>query len=142
MSDRVKGQEVSILFTGPEGEIELAARQSFEATVLLDTLSEGYLGETTERKDDVYRGIEGRLSIHLETDAYLTLIQTAKERSQRQRAGVFNLSAVMSFPSGEIRRVFIEDVKFGNFPLNVGGRDEYVTGEINFAADDFRTLTS
>lgn len=142
MSDRVKGQEVSILFTGPEGEIELAARQSFEATVLLDTLSEGYLGETTERKDDVYRGIEGRLSIHLETDAYLTLIQTAKERSQRQRAGVFNLSAVMSFPDGAIRRVFIEDVKFGNFPLNVGGRDEYVTGEINFAADDFRTLTS
>jgi hypothetical protein len=142
MSDRVKGQEVSILFTGPEGEIELAARQSFEATVLLDTLSEGYLGETTERKDDVYRGIEGRLSIHLETDAYLTLIQTAKERSQRQRAGVFNLSAVMSFPNGDIRRVFIEDVKFGNFPLNVGGRDEYVTGEINFAADDYRTLTS
>ena len=60
MAQRIKGQEVTVRFV-QDGQVkaELNDIRSFEVGMQLEVLKEGYLGEFTDRRDDVYRGVTG-----------------------------------------------------------------------------------
>lgn len=141
MSQRVKGQEVRVTFTSPAGtETALSAVQSFEFEVQTEILSEGYLGETTERKDDIFKGTRGRMTIHIENQDYFRFVERVKNRSQRRTPSDARFSAVCAFqlPNGQRPRALLEDLFFGPLPVNVGGRDEYVEATIEFECADVR----
>lgn len=143
MAQRIKGQEVRVTFVGPNGtETALSDVQSFELEMQLEVLSEGYLGETTERKDDIFRGVHGRMEIHIEAQEYLRFMDSVVQRSQRRTAAdaQFNVIATLNFPNGTSPRVLLEDVFFASMPTNVGARDEYVQGTIEFECSGYRTL--
>lgn len=144
MAARIKGLESRIVMVSPNGtETSLADVQSFEMTSMLDILSEGYLGETTERKDDIYKGIHGKMEIHLESQDYLRFIDLVEQRAKRRlpAATRFNVITTLVFPNGTDRpRVLIEDIFFGEIQTSIGSREDYVAVSFDFEASDYRKL--
>jgi hypothetical protein len=145
MAQRIKGQEVRVTVTGPAGNEESIGSggiASFEIEFKTEILSEGYLGETTERKDDIFKGVGGRMTLHLDRQSYFSFVQRVTDRSQRRTASSarFNVLASLQFPNGQRPRVLLEDVFFGPLPVNVGGRDEYVEASIEFECAQGRVL--
>lgn len=145
MSQRIKGQEVRVTMVAPTGTVEAIGSggvSSFELEFKTEILSEGYLGETTERKDDIFKGVSGRMEIHLDRQSYFRFVQAVTDRSQRRSAAEarFNVLTSLTFPNGERPRVLLEDIFFGPLPVNVGGRDEYVAATIEFECSQGRFL--
>lgn len=145
MSQRIKGQEVRLTVVSPDGTEDAVNQGGIKSLSLefkMDILSEGYLGETTERKDDIFKGVAGRCEFHLDRQGYFQLIEKIKSRSQRRTAdGVrFQIIATLSMPNGERPRVLLDDIFFASPKLDVASRDDYVTGSFDFEAPDGRFL--
>lgn len=141
MAQRVKGQETRITFTSPTGTVTaLNAVQSFEFELQTEILSEGYLGETTERKDDVFKGVRGRMEVHIDSQDYFRFIDQVKQRSQRRTAADAQFTATCAFnmPNGQRPRALLADLFFGAMPVNAGSRDEFVSATIEFECSEVR----
>ncbi|MFW6087402.1 MAG: hypothetical protein ACODAG_09365 [Myxococcota bacterium] len=140
---RIKGQETQVIFSGPAGQEEaFTAVQSWEGEIQLEILSEGYIGEKTNRRDEIFNGMRGRCEVHLEDASYFAFAQRVKDRAQRRApaAGQFNVVTTYTFPDGDRARVLHEDVHFGALPTSAGGRGEYVTATIEWECADGRFL--
>lgn len=143
-TQRIKGQNVSIAVTGPNGEesvFEEAAR-SVQMTVQMEVLAEGYIGESSNRRDDIFNGITGQVEVHMQTAAFFRFMNRAKARAQRRTPAAerFDFVGVFAYDNGERVRAVIEDVFFGEMPVNIPSRGEYVTVTLNFEAQDMRTI--
>jgi hypothetical protein len=143
MAQRIKGQEVTLDISGPDGREEtLGLVASASITYQMDILKQRLLGETTDRKDDIFRGVEGECELQLDQRDALRFIDTAKSRAQRRIAAdsAFGITMTLQFPGGGSARIQLQPVYFGNIPINVGGSDEYVTMSLTFEAEDGRIL--
>lgn len=129
MAQRIKGQEISLmLVVGGQAQSTLTAIRSFEVTPKLEKKQEGYLGETTDRYDEVFQGCDFRMEYHYEDDAGLKLIEAIIERAARRTPGVqVNIKATLNFPSGRRKLVILQDAFFGNLPFGFSSRTEYGT---------------
>ena len=88
MGQRIKGQETVVSFVGTEGSEEgLTDVQSSESEFQMQILTDGYLGETSDRRDDIFRGASGSISIHLETPQYFAFARRVIDRAQRRTPG-------------------------------------------------------
>lgn len=136
---RIKGQEVSLLVTTDgELEAEITDVKSCEFVAQFEIKEEGYLGEKTNRTDDIYNGCKGSMEIHIHSGDAFDLMGKIKERAQRVTPDrIFNISGVFSFPSGEVRTMTLEDVKFGAMPISISDRGDYTAVKWEFACDDF-----
>jgi hypothetical protein len=143
MSQRIKGQEVVIGFTNPEGDQDgLTDITSFEAELDIETLQEGYLGETADRYDELYHGVSGQAELHLQTADYFRFTERVQDRAERRTpsGGTFTATATFAFPNGTRARVTFEDIFFGAFPLRVPARGEYVTVTISWKCQRIRRV--
>lgn len=138
MSIRLKGQETEVAFVSANGtEESVADVKSFDVQFDRDILSEGYLGQTTEQKDDIFKGVSGKLELHVKSADVLDLIQRMNETTKRRLAGEsFQIVSTLTFPDGNRRRILIPDAKFGAIPISIPSRDDYVTVTFDYAADD------
>lgn len=144
MSQRIKGQEVSVLLI-VDGEVmdTITDVRSFSVTLLIDTLSEGYLGETTERQDEIFKGVEGDISFHFENQDVFNLFAKIVDRAQRRTPGVrVNIKATMNFPNGDSPMWIIYDVAFGNLATKFGSRADYGEITLPFKAATFQVVTA
>lgn len=139
-AQRLKGQEVSIIITrGGQLEAELVDVKSCEFTPQFEIKEQGYLGEKTNRHDDVYNGVKGSMELHVHSGDVFDFIGAVKDRAQRNAPDlVFNISGIFSFPSGETRTMTIPDAKFGATPISTNDRGDYTAVKFEFAADDFQ----
>ncbi len=143
MAQRIKGQEVRVIMVSPAGlETSLSDVQSFEVEPMMEVLSEGYLGETTERKDDIFKGCRGTMEINLEQTAYFEFIDGVVLRSQRRTpaSARYNVMATMDFPNGTSVRVLMENIFFGAPPVTIGSREDYVTVSLEFECSEVKYL--
>lgn len=142
MAQRIKGQEVeAILVVNGAPQLSTTDIKSFELTLQLEILSEGYLGETTDRKDSVFKGIAGSLELHVENQEFLRLFQAIVDKARRRTPGTrINLKATLNFPNGDRPRVLIPDVEFGELPLNFGSRTDYGAITLSFEASSMQVL--
>jgi hypothetical protein len=143
MAQRIKGQEVRWVLTGPVGrELQSGDAVSVEFTIQTEILSEGYIGETTNRRDDIFRGVAGNAEFHCENGEPFNLMQRIIDRSRRRdpASGVFNFTFGYSFPEGSRRRVVVQDVFFGEMPFRAPARDEYVTFTLPFEASQVQFI--
>jgi hypothetical protein len=87
-------------------------------------------------------GVSGKLELHIAKADYLTFAQQIIDKAQRRipATTVFNITATLSFPDGRRARAIYRDVAFGSIPLNVGGREEYVSTSLEFAGSSVRFL--
>ena len=138
---RVRGAEVQVRLTR-NGALEktLTAVKNFQFEAMFEVKQEGYLGETNDRFDDIYKGCQGTLTFHPESQDAWTLIGFIKDRASRRAPQAdhhVNISFIANLPDGTRPRIMIGDLKFENIPMNAPARDAYVEMTLSFKADDF-----
>lgn len=139
MGLRIKGQETVISLTGPNGDITTFDHiQSLDFTMNLEVLEEGYLGNTANSFDEIYNGISGTLTAHMSNNEYWAFQEAVQFRAERRAgnsaSGVFSITTQFTYPTGELARVTIDDVHFGDIETSVGGREEYVELSVEFSS--------
>jgi hypothetical protein len=139
-AQRIRGQEVSVLIVRDGAlEAELTDIQNFNLEIQTEIKSQGYLGEKSARKDDIFNGVKGDMELHLHSQDWFQFLNAVLDRAKRNTPDlVFNVSAVLFFPNGETPTITIPDVKFGPFPHNVPERGDYVKVKLDFEAEDFK----
>ena len=141
-SQRIKGQEVEVLLI-VDGTVQdtITDVRSFEVAAKLETKEEGYLGEKTNRYDEIYNGVRGRLELHVENKDVFTLLQSIIDRAKRRTPGTqINIKATLNFPNGDRPRVLVANAFFGEIPINFGSRGDYGTVGLDFQAEDIRVI--
>ena len=139
IAQRVKGQEVTInIVVNGELQNTLVDILDFNMEILLETKAQGYLGETTNRHDDVYNGVKFDLELHLHTGDWFDFQYSIVQRARRVNPDtVFNIVSTIVFPNGEERSITVQDAKFGAQPLSISSRGEYVKVKLEGMADDY-----
>jgi hypothetical protein len=141
-SQRLLGQQVSVVVIQDSTPIEeINCIRSFSFTYELEMKDEGYLGETTNRKDSVFKGIKMDMEVHTNNHRIFRLIQTAVDKARRRTPGVrLNIKCSLTWSNGDVARVTFPDVEFGDFPVSVGSRTDYVTVKIDAACSEARAV--
>jgi hypothetical protein len=139
---RLIGQDVEvILIVNGEPRDTLTAIKSFEVTFQNEIKDEGFLGETTNRKDTVFNGIKGRMEMQTDNKDLWVLFKSIVDKSRSRQAGTrINIKATMHYPNGDNVRVIVPDAEFGELPFNVGSRTDYAHTTLDFAASEMRVL--
>lgn len=141
-SQRIKGQEVEVLLI-VDGTVQdtITDVRSFEVAAKLETKEEGYLGEKTNRYDEIFNGVRGRMELHFENKDVFTLLQSIIDRAKRRTPGTqINIKATLNFPNGDRPRVLVANAFFGEVPINFGSRGDYGTVSLDFQAEDVRVI--
>ena len=137
---RLRGQECTlIIIRDGEVETELTDIASFNWSAVAESMATGFLGERTERTDDIYKHCKGDFELQLHSAAAWTNFRAAvKARQQRITPDVqFNIALVESYPNGDEQTITFSDVKFAEFPQSIGSRTDYVKVKIDFMCDDY-----
>lgn len=139
---RIKGQDVSVLIVeGGRPLTEIRDVQSLDMEFQVEVLNEGYLGETSDRRDDIYRGFSGSINFHFSSPEILKLARRVIERARGREPGVvINFKATLQFPNGTRTRVLLRDVFFGAIPVSFGDRASYGASTLSFEGEDFSLL--
>lgn len=130
---RILGQDTNLLLV-VAGIVKstITSIKSFEINVDMSVISEGYIGEKSDRKDDIFKGLKCSMEFHYENRDILDLITYIIERAQRQVPGTqVNIKTTLNFPDGTKARVILQDMKFGAIPVGFGGRDQYGTVKLD-----------
>lgn len=137
-SQRIKGQEVQILYTrGGNLEDTLTDTTDFEYEIDTQLIDKGYLGEKSNRKDDIFNGVSFTGTIHTHTQDWIPYEQAIVARAKRQTPDiVFNISAVLSYPNGQTPSVIFPDAHFKPLPHGIRSRGDYLDIKITGACDD------
>jgi hypothetical protein len=139
-SQRIKGQEVTVLITD-NGVLQntLVDIQSFEVEAQFEIKSMGYLGEVSNRKDEIYNGCKFTIEFHLHTQDWFTFQADIKSKAQRINPNlIFNITSVLSFPNGQTPSITVPDAHFGPNPLSISSRGDYVKVKLEGEASDFQ----
>lgn len=128
-AQRIKGQEVSVLFVRDSAlEDTITDIQSLDIDHILEVISKGYLGEKTERKDEIYKGVKFKVEMHIHTQDVFRLELAIIDRAQRNTPDLqINITGTFFFPNGDTPTLLLADCKFGSIPHKVGSRGDYVT---------------
>lgn len=141
-SNRIRGQEVSVLLVvDGTPQSSLTNVQNFEVMLEMEKQEEAYLGETSNRFDEIYKGVSFKMDVHNSDPDLFNFFDAVKSRAQRQTPGVqVNIKATLQYPSGDRRRVIIQDAFFENMGLTFGGRTEYGSTTVSGEASEYRVI--
>lgn len=144
VAQRVKGQEVTVLFVrGGNLEDTLTDTSDFEFEPKIELKEQGYLGEKSNRHDEIFNGAKFTGTLHLHEQSWFTYQSAIISRAQRVTPDVvFNISAVMQFPNGQTPTVLLPDVHFGAQPISIRSRGDYLSVKIEGASDSWNPQTS
>jgi hypothetical protein len=139
-NQRIKGQECSVIITRDQiVEAELTDIQSFNWEHVAETIVEGYLGETNDRTDDVFKHAKGDLELHIHDAASIrAFMKAVKDRQTRRSPDLqINLSLLEQYPDGQTRVISFPNIKFGGIPVNVPARAQYVKLKLDWVSDNY-----
>lgn len=125
---RLKGQEVSIRIIN-SGIVQAAidSISSFNDSVDLDIKTAGYLGEFTDRFDNVMNGFSFDGEINLTRADAQQLENAIVDKAQRVQPDlVFNVVRTDFYPNGDSNIYTYTDVSFGAIPTTIASRGDYV----------------
>ena len=142
MAQRIKGQEVEIVMLVDWAPREnLAFAQSLDFTFKTEIKEEGFLGETTNRYDTVFNGVEGKTQHQFDNPEPFNIVRLIVNKARSREPGTtFNLRATLKFPSGQKARIVFRDVAFGSLPFSVGSRTDYVKFSMDFSCSEAQVL--
>lgn len=139
MGNRLKGQDTAIALVSAlfGTEESFADVKSFDFQYDRETMSEGYLGQTTEQKDSIFKGVSGKIELHVRSAKVLDTIDRINEVTKGRLPGEqFEIVSTIEFPEDGARRVVIPKVEFGTIPFTTPGRSEYTTISLEYVAED------
>lgn len=128
MAQRIKGQEVSIaIVANGVLQSELTDIQDFNCSLMLELVEQGYLGETTDRFDEVFKGSKFDFTMHHHSQDWVVFNGILVNRARRIATNtVINVQATFSFPNGDTPTWRWPDSFFGEIGVNLPGRAEYM----------------
>lgn len=143
MNPRISGQDTTISIHIDGAPLtEITSIRSFDITWKFQTKEENYVGETSPRNDDFFMGLSGRIEFDAEGTVALTLIDAVKTRAQNRALGTkISIKTVLQFPDGDRAMINIPQVFFGDLPLNVPSRTDYVRLTLSWQADNGRIVS-
>lgn len=137
---RIFGKEVTIRLT-QAGKLlgTITAIKNFVFQTDHRIISEGYLGETSMRQDEIFDGVSGSFSVNPEDQTPLLLQQLIATRAQRRIAQEEEVNCTFraAFPNGQTPKITIPDMHFDPIPFNVGARDAYVEMSFSYKASKY-----
>lgn len=142
MSLRIKGQEISLLLI-INGVVAQTVTNIKSANVNFQTevLKEGYLGQTTDQRDSIFHGISGDLEIHNDNSGIFGVVAAIVDKARRRTPGtVINVQMRFAYPNGQRALVIIPDVEFGEIPISIGSRSDYVSFKLPFEAAEAQVI--
>ncbi len=137
-AQRIKGQEVQIVIVR-DGSLEdtLTDIQNFNMEDDIELIQKGYLGEPSDRYDEVFKGTKFDFEIHTHSQDYLAFTQAIRDRAQRKTPDtIFNITAVFSYPNGDTPTRLLPDCHFGPIGDKVGSRGDYKTNKFTGAVGE------
>ena len=137
---RILGKSVQVRLTQGGSIIsEISAIKSFTFESRHRILTEGYLGETAQRQDEIFDEVGGSFAVNPEGTDIFSLQQLIVNRSTVRTANPTQVAATfrVSFPQGTVARITIPDMKFDPIPFTVGGRDAYVEMSFTYKATGY-----
>jgi len=139
VAQRLKGQEIELVITsGGVLQDTLTDIHNFNVEFESEIKSQGYLGEKTNRKDDVYNGVKFDFEMHTHSQDWLRLIIAIHDRQKRNTPNlVINIGAVLFYPNGDEPSIYIPDAKFGPQAVSTPSRTDYANKKLSGEADDF-----
>lgn len=135
---RLKGQEIELQFI-KDGSVQEAIQNigSFNWTEKLEKKEDGFLGETTNRYDDIYNGcdldFEMQISNGLWVDVQAAIIARARRESP---ATEFNLVVSQFYANGDTVVLTFKDLRFGAQPQSTGSRADFVKIKIDASCSE------
>lgn len=143
MADRVRGQE-NIITIIRDGVLvtRITTIQTAEFTPRFNTQEEGYLGETTIRVDQMFNGVNVKITGHLESPEWFELIKDFRDKAARRTGGTVrvDLATTFIFPTGEVKTFSIPDIAVSDMQTTTGSREDYVEFSMDAIASDFLEL--
>jgi len=136
---RLKGSNTAVRVS-KSGEEYTVLIRDHEFELLQDILPEGYLGEQADRRDEVYNGVRGNLTIHPESSEIMRLLADITNRGKSQfldAATVFSIESDFRFADSSTWSIRAYNVVFSNIPVSNPGRREYVSVKLNYESADF-----
>jgi hypothetical protein len=127
MAQRVKGQETELTLSidGVDQE-SMALVKDMELEFEIDNPEQGYLGETANRVDAVFKGVSGSANLHFESAGPFDVLRRILDKASRQTPDtLFTFLTTIRFSDGTTRRITLPDVSFGNVTLKTSGREDY-----------------
>lgn len=135
---RLRGQEVELrVFTNSVLEDSMTLVASIEETFKLEKKEDGFLGETSNRYDHIFNGVDGKLEIQVNSTAWMRFQNAIKAQAQRkQPATVINMVRTDFYANGETAVITYNDVKFGPSPTSISGRGEFVKVSLDWSCSE------
>jgi hypothetical protein len=143
-SQRLKGQETTILWTQDSVlQATLTDIQNFNVELKFELKEQGYLGEPTNRYDEIFNGCSFDMELNIHTQDFFNFRLAIKQRAQRITPDVmFNITSVFQFPNGQTPVQRLPDVFFGPNPTQIASRGDYVKIKLAGGCNDESTQTS
>jgi len=135
---RLRGQEVEVRIVA-NGTLEnsITAVATFEETFKLEKKEDGFLGETNNRYDHIFQGIEGKMEFHVNSNDWMLFQNVIKLQAQRKTPNTqINLTRTDYYANGQTSIITYADCKFGPSPTSVAGRGEFVKVSLDFSCSD------
>ncbi len=133
-SQRLKGQEISVrVLTDGKLVKSIDSIASFNEEVDLEIKSDGFLGESVNRFDEILNGYGGDFEMQLTSSAFIDFQEAIIARATRRTPNtVFNVVRTDLYPSGDSAIFTYKNVFWGGQPTSIGARGEYVKAKANF----------
>ena len=127
MSDRVRGQETNVQFLiNSVPQITTSDIKSHEMEWQFEIQKEGYIGETSDRRDTIFRGMRGSIEFHFENPDIFGIIASILLRATRRVPGTqINLKTVINYSDFGPTTIVIPGIAIGAVPLKFGSRSDY-----------------
>ena len=141
---RLRGQESElILIVDGQPQLNITFIQNHNITYKFEKKSEGYIGETTQRFDTVFMGIDGKFSCHTGDPDIFTFIDKLKNKARSRTPNVrVNIKTTFNYPTGRRARGLMQDVEFGDVPIDTGSRGDKVKIDFDYSCSDAKALVS
>jgi hypothetical protein len=142
VSVRCKGQEVELILMVDGSPMQnFSFIRSTEMTWKTELIQEGYLNETTDRYDTIFKGIGGKAQMHFDSPDFLNLVRWVVEKAQNRVPGTrFNIKQTINFPSGRRARVLVPEISFGPMPMDFSSRAAYGGFSVDYGASNAYAL--
>lgn len=142
MKQGIKGQDTVLqIIKGGKVESSLTSVKDFSIQFDIDVLSNGYIGETTERKDEIFKGVSGKVTLDWTDPGVVTFQDNLVKRARRELPYFsVNILTTITDSSGSTKRIIIPDAFFENPDANMGGRDNYMETTLTFQASEYVIL--
>lgn len=143
MSLRLKGLDCTLRFADPNGPVaSLSKILSFNINVMGEIMEEQYVGEEYPDFDEISNGVELSVNFHHQSAEIFTFFKAIDDRRSRRTSaeGKFSAIALWKFPQGRTIRGIVNDIYFGNLPMNVSGRKAYVATDLSGKAKKIKWL--